>query len=53
MTGKQGRTRRWINLAYLGRAASQLLFLGIIIWVAHQMLTGVRGATIEMSVAAS
>lgn len=30
-----------------GRTLSQFLFLGLTIWVAFQMLSGVRGATIE------
>ena len=47
MTSKPGLMRRRLNWAYLSRAISQLLFLGIIIWVAQQMLAGVRGATIE------
>jgi len=30
-----------------GRVLSQILFLGLTIWVAYRMLSGVRGATIE------
>jgi len=38
---------RSVSPAKLARTASQLLFLGLITWVAWQMWTGVRGATIE------
>ncbi|UCE20005.1 MAG: 4Fe-4S binding protein [Gemmatimonadota bacterium] len=30
-----------------GRTLSQILFLGLTVWVAYRMLSGVRGATIE------
>ncbi|MBI4720572.1 MAG: 4Fe-4S binding protein [Chitinivibrionia bacterium] len=33
--------------AYIGRTASQLLFLGLTVWIGSQMIRGVSGATIE------
>ena len=43
---KTGKTKLFSGIKH-GRAVSQFLFLGLTIWVAYQMLSGVRGATIE------
>jgi polyferredoxin len=40
----RGQDSRWV---WIGRSATQLLFLGLTAWTAYQMMTGVRGATIE------
>jgi len=44
--GQSGRRGLLHNFKH-GRILCQLLFLGLTIWVAHQMMSGVRGATIE------
>jgi polyferredoxin len=35
------------TMAYIGRTASQLLFLGLTAWIGYRMIRGVYGATIE------
>ncbi len=45
-SGEKGRRGMLVDVKH-GRTLCQLLFLSLTIWVAHQMMSGVRGATIE------
>lgn len=44
---RQERTGNILSRIKHGRTVSQILFLGLTVWVGYRMLSGVRGATIE------